>query len=185
MKWFSITAFLLLFVITLIEAGYFRHVGNQRDVYGVFIEDASRKPLTVDTQDILNDESVRGLARRTVNILLNYRPGQASEHVEKDEFRTSFISSDRYEDFTERFLYWSTREFRNNNISIKESIVTNERLTPVPMSGGMRMWGYEAKLPIVNRGVGGTGKSIMSIRMKIIYAGPDVGIGIYDIELYD
>lgn len=185
MKWFSIIGLFALIVMTIIEDGYFRHIGNKREVYGLFVEDASIAKLTVDTQDILNDESVRKLARRTANRLMNYRPGQASDHVSEPEFAKGFISENAYQDFSDRFLYWSDREFRVNNISIKESIVTNEKLLPVPMTNGMRMWAYSASLPVVNRGVGGTGKTIMSIRMKILYAGPEVGIGLYDIQLYN
>tara|TARA_B100000508_G_C11464518_1_gene280904 strand:- start:4872 stop:5429 length:558 start_codon:yes stop_codon:yes gene_type:complete len=185
MKYFSIISFILLLFLTFIESSYFRYVGNKREVVGVFVEDASEKSLTVDTQEILNEESVRSLARRTVNVLLNYRPGQALSHMEENEISSVFISEDSFKNFEGRFLYWSDREFRNNNISIKESIVTSESLIPVPMTGGMRMWGYTASVPMVNRGVGGTGKTILSIKMQIVYAGTEVGIGIYDIKLYN
>lgn len=179
--------FLVVALITFQFADWLalRSMTSESRVVSVDVRDGQVRPMVLESQDIVNEESVMMFARESLVQIFNYRPGQADEHVNSPSVRQLFINDESHKKFVDQFLSWSNHEFNVNNISIKEAVVTrgNLLMTPRASLGGARIWRYTASLPMVDRGVGKTIPSQLLVTMSMVYLGNEGGMGVYSIRL--
>jgi len=180
----------LFLVVTLVAFQFadwlsFRPMTAEQRVVSVDVRDGQIKQMVLETQDIVNEESITMFAREALVQIFNYRPGQADEHVNSPSVRQLFINDESHQKFVDQFLSWSNHEFNVNNISIKEAVVTRGDLlmTPRASLSGARIWRYNASLPMVDRGVGKTMPSQLLVTMSMVYLGNEGGMGVYSIRL--
>jgi hypothetical protein len=162
----------------------FRSLTAVKDVQSLAVKDGSQRSMELESQEVVNNDSMESYAERAVVMILNYRPGKAVEHIEGEAIKSLFIAEEYYDAFKKPFLSWSDREFRVNNISIKEAIATNGKLYSVGgMQGGARVWRYDATVPILNRAVGGNAVERMRIELYLVYLGYKGGLGVFAVKL--
>lgn len=176
---------ILLLLVQVADTVYLRDMTAKREPMAVSVKEGSISPLSIETQEIVNSESVTLFAERAAVILFNYRPGQFYSHVEQEAIKNLFVSEFFYEKFRTQFEQWSKYEFNVNNISIKEVILTNGSMirTPPASARGARIWVFSGRLPTLDRGVGDSIVSNLKIKFSLVYLGPEGGMGIYKVEL--
>ena len=176
---------LTILVSQLADRVYLRTLTAKKEVEAVSVRDGNIRQLQLETQEIVNGESMLLFSKDALVRTFNYRPGKALEHINSPEIRKLFISEEYYDKFKEKFLTWSFYEFNVNNISIKEAVATDSRLIMAPGSkvSSARVWIFNAKLPVIDRGVGGTALSSLTVQIKLVYLGPEGGMGIYAVKL--
>jgi len=164
---------------------WLRSLPSLKSVGAVDVRDGSVTALPLETQEIVNTDSVLSFSKDALVVLFNYRPGQAKEHVLSREVEKLFINKAAHDKFVKQFLAWSNHEFNVNNISIKESIVSQGSLlmTPSVATSGARLWQYRATLPMVDRGVGKSLPSTLNVIVSMVYLGPEGGMGLYSVRL--
>ena len=185
-KLFMVFILFLMITLQLLDQSIVRTLTAKKEVEAVYVSSNSVSPMVIETQEVVNNESIEKFAKDAVVTLFNYRPGQSQEHMEQEHIKDLFINEMHYERFVEQFVAWSMHEFSVNNISIKESVVSGGELImpPSPMSsGGVRLWQYKASLPMLDRGVGDNALSSMKIVIRMVYLGSSGGIGIYSVNL--
>jgi hypothetical protein len=185
-----IRIFMFLCVVSLlslqvIDRAYIRGMTAIKKPIAVSAKEGRVFALFLETQEIVNAESMRFFAEDALVKIFNFRPGQDLAHVSSEEIRFLFINDKFYENFKSQFLAWSEYEFRVNNISIKEAIVSNGELlkTPPASSAGARIWRYRGVVPIMDRGVGGSSLSRLNVDLSLVYLGPEGGMGIFSVKL--
>lgn len=171
----------------LADRVYLRTLTSKKEVEAVSVQHGTAKPMILETQEIVNGESMLTFSKDALVRIFNYRPGQAPVHISSPDIEKLFISDFYYEKFKSQFLSWSSHEFNVNNISIKEAVATDPRLIIAPRLGptSARIWAYSARLPTVDRGVGGSELSALKVQLKLVYLGPEGGMGIYSVTLSD
>jgi hypothetical protein len=170
----------------VLDRSIIRTLTATKSVESVYVSEPKTKTMVIETQEIVNQESVLKFSKKAVVSIFNYRPGQALEHVSSEKIKSLFITEEYFDKFKKQFIAWSKHEFNVNNISIKEAVASNGELlmTPSPMSsGGVRLWQYKASLPTLDRGVGSSQLTPMFITVKLVYLGASGGIGIYSMTL--
>lgn len=180
---FGLLLTMLLFQI--LDVVFIRTMTAQKAAQAVSVKEGRVFPLALDTQEIVNSDSVSKYAKEAVVKIFNYRPGQALSHIESKDIQRLFINEEQYDKFKTLFLRWSFHEFSVNNISIKESIVKSENIimTPPVSVKGARLWSYNAVVPVIDRGVGGTVFDTMYLKIGFVYLGPEGGMGIYSVKI--
>lgn len=180
----------LLVVLFVLAAGFFdvatfRPMGVNMEAYSVHVKTKKVTPLPLETQELINEQSLNKFAKKTLSTIFNYRPGQAEKHIDSEDIRSLFISDKFYKDFRSQFLQYSRGEFQINNISIKESVAINSKMIGTPRIGnGARVWKMSAVLPMLNRAVGENQLENLLVNVKLVYLGPEGGMGVYGIRLY-
>lgn len=176
---------LILLSLQVVDRAYLRGMTSAKDPIAVSAKEGRVFSLPIETQEIVNSESVRFFAEDALVRMFNFRPGKDLEHVKDESIKDLFIQEEFYETFRTQFLAWSGYEFRVNNISIKEAIVTDGELlrTPAASSAGARIWRYRGVIPIMDRGVGGSKLSKLNVDLSLVYLGPEGGMGIFSVEL--
>jgi len=182
---FMLSIILVLLLVQVADRVYFRDMTAVRAPIAVSVKEGSITPLVVETQEIVNTESVTLFAERASVIMFNYRPGDFYKHIEKQEIKDLFVSDYFYEKFRSQFEEWSNYEFNVNNISIKEVILTDSRMikTPPASTRGARIWVFYGSLPTLDRGVGDSLVSNLKLKYSLVYLGPEGGMGIYNVSL--
>lgn len=181
-----ITIFLpLLFAIFMIaDRTFIRIETAEKSVISASLMTESIDNIMLEDQEIVNDDSIHLFAKNAISRIFNFNPGQASDHVNSEEIKRLFISDEYHQMFADQFISWSNFEFQLNNISIKESIIRNAELTRSPgLAGGSRLWQLDARLPVLNRAVGGTSLNELTVEVYLVYLGHRGGLGIYGIRL--
>lgn len=176
---------LLILAFQLVDNVYLRKMTAKKAAQAVSVKEGRIYPLVLETQEIVNSDSVSKYAKEAVVKIFNYRPGQSLSHIQSPDIKRMFINEDQYEKFKNLFVRWSLYEFSVNNISIKESIVKTDSIvmTPPASVDGARIWGYRATVPVVDRGVGGTVLDVMYLKIGLVYLGPEGGMGIYSVKI--
>ncbi len=177
---------LLLSIVgaTIADRAFIRTLTAKKSAVAVSVKTAETKPLSIETQEVVNTESVITFSEDALVRLFNYRPGKAREHMEQDDIRVLFINDESYEKFKKQFITWSNYEFNVNNISIKEAIVDRGYLVKSPSApSGRRIWRYSGYLPVLDRGVGDTSLSLLKVKISMVYLGPEGGLGVFSIKL--
>lgn len=175
---------IILIIFMMIDNSFLRTGSAQKLVYGASLMTESIEPIPLEDQEIVNDDSINNFAKDAVSAIFNFKPGQAEEHIDSPKIKSLFISDEYHEIFKQQFVSWSNVEFQINNISIKESIIRDSSLLRSPSLGdGSRLWVFEAKLPMLNRAVGGTSLRQLDISVYLVYLGHSGGLGIYGIGL--
>ena len=183
-RWLMFLLVVSLLVIQLADRVYLRSLTAAKLPVAVSMKTDSIYPLSMETQEIVNEEGVSNFARRAISRILNYRPALAVDHIDSEEVRTLLIGDEHFERFRQQFLSWSHHEFNVNDIVMKESTSTNGVMTKSAKNiDGMRVWQYRAKVPILDRGYGGTDSDILNVTLKMVYLGPDGGMGIYSVKI--
>jgi hypothetical protein len=181
-----LASLILIVILQYFDQAIFRSLTTLKIVEAVYVNDATIKNLVIETQEVINKESVHKFSEDAIVTIFNYRPGQADLHIANEDIKSLFITIERYEKFAEQFNTWSEYEFNVNNISIKETISSEGKLvrSPSPMaSGGARLWRYRSKMPTLDRGVGGNVLSPLYVVVDMVYLGAKGGMGIYAIKL--
>lgn len=172
-------------LLQLVDRVFIRTVTAEKKVVALSVADARMFPLKVETQEIVNNESVTSFAEKAMVKTLNFRPGQLQKHMEDQEIASLFISEKYYDQFLDQFKVWADTEFRVNNISIKESIATDVRLVRSPAVPGrsFRVFEVSARVPTYDRAVGDSELSLLVVKVFLVYLGPESGIGIYKMKI--
>ncbi|MEG3764863.1 hypothetical protein [Alteromonas sp. 14N.309.X.WAT.G.H12] len=175
----------LVLLLQLADRVFLRTVTAERTVTAISVADATITPLKIETQEIVNNESVVAFAEKGMVKILNFRPGKLASHMEEQDIESMFISKKFYDDFLSQMEVWADTEFRLNNISIKESIVTRLRLVKSPPSIGrsFRLFEVSARASTYDRAVGDSELNTLSVRVYLVYLGPESGMGIYKIKI--
>jgi hypothetical protein len=178
---------LAVIAIQIADRVSLRTLTAKKEPVSISVKDTRIRLMDVETQEIVNDESVIKFSERAISVIMNYRPGKTYEHVNSGKVTSLFINGEKgrfFKKFREQFMEWSFYEFNVNNISIKEAIATNGRLIKAPRNlGGARVWLYEVSVPVLDRGVGGTSLSSLKFQLSLVYLGPDGGMGIYGVKI--
>lgn len=176
---------LSIFVFQVVDRVYLRTLTAKKAANAVSVKEGSVYDLPLETQEIVNPNSVSVYAKKSLVKIFNYRPGQAIQHLEREDIKSLFIDEAHFNRFKSQFVNWSNHEFSVNNISIKETVVSSEQqiMAPPLGVGGARIWSYKATMPIIDRGVGGTVFDTMYIRLGLVYLGPEGGMGIYSVKI--
>jgi hypothetical protein len=177
---------ILVVLLQFIDQAMVRPLTAQKSVNAVYISNGSITSLAVETQEVVNHVSVKMFAEDAVVTIFNYRPGLADDHINQDSIKDLFITKEHFDRFAVKFKVWSKYEFSVNNISIKEAISKQGRLTIAPSpqaSGGSRIWRYKSNLPTLDRGVGDNVLSALIITVDMVYLGASGGMGIYRIKV--
>lgn len=175
----------ILLVVFMIVDNTFLMTGTaEKRVLGVSLMTESIDPILLEDQEIVNEESINKFSKDAVSAIFNFNPGQAEAHIDDPKIKRLFISEEYHQLFKEQFIAWSNVEFQLNNISIKESITSSSQLYITPsLAGGSRLWKFEARLPMLDRAVGGTSLKELSVDVYLVYLGHRGGLGIYGIGL--
>ncbi len=179
--------FVLLFVfgVSFIDVATFRPMSAEMEAYSVHAKSKKVTALPLESQELINEQSLNKFAKKALSTIFNYRPGQAEEHINSEEIKGLFIAEKFFKDFRSQFLQYSNGEFRVNNISIKESVAIDAKMVGTPrMGSGARVWQMSAVLPMLNRAVGENQLENLSVVVKLVYLGPEGGMGVYGIRLY-
>lgn len=178
--------FLPIFIAVFFIADrvYIRTMTAEKQVVAVSLSKESVYPLLLEDQEIVNDDSISAFAQSSLSTIFNFKPGQAEDHINSDAVKELFISEEYHNLFSKQFIEWSNMEFQINNISIKETIVKSSTLyRSPPLQGGARVWKFEARLPFLNRAVGGTNLEERTVDVYMVYLGHQGGLGIYGVGL--
>lgn len=184
MRIFVFIAVTFMALIMFLDESLFRMMTAGVTANSVHVKTKVIEPLTIETQELVNDATINKHAVKALSIIFNFRPGQAQQHVERQEIRDMFISDAFYEKFAKQFVGWGEAEFFVNNISVKESVATDYNLIKGQnMGGGARVWVLSAQMPMLNRAVGQNELMLLRVKVHIVYLGPEGGIGLYGIDL--
>jgi hypothetical protein len=179
--------FCVVFMAVILTANsvYIGTLMASKNARSISVVNGDILPLVIESQEIISQESVSLFAKKALVLMFNYRPGQAVQHIDSTEVKALFAKDEYYQLFREQFLAWSSYEFNVNNISIKDTIVVQGDLliSPPASLSGARVWKYSSTLPIVDRGVGGTGVSALKVHLSLVYYGLDGGMGIYAVKI--
>lgn len=180
-----LTTLLLIISSVLVERIYLRDATALQRVVAITVQDAGAKELPLETLEIVNDDSIELFAKDALIQLLNFRPGRVVEHVEQDVIKKLFINKESYNKVREQLITWSNYEFKVNNISIKEAVAEHGVLmsTSANQVSGMKLWKYRATVLTLDRGVGKTIPTKVFIDLRMVYLGPQGGMGIYSIKM--
>jgi len=185
MRVFIFLSIAIVSLLQLFDSSIVRNLTSMRDMVMVDVKDGSLNWVVLETQEIVNNESIENFAVNAVLKIFNFRPGQTDLLVDDEEIKALFVNEMFYESFREQFLSWGNYEFRVNNVAKKETVATYGKMTKSPTSseGGARLWRYTANMPVLDRGVGATQLTNLSVVIDIVYLGPSGGTGIYAVKL--
>lgn len=176
---------LFIFSVSFMDVASFRPMTSEMEAYSVHVKTKKVTSLPLESQELINDQSLNKFAKKSLSTIFNYRPGQAEQHIDSEEIKSLFISEKFFNEFREQFLQYSNGEFRVNNISIKESVAIDAKMIGTPRIGnGARVWQMSADLPMLNRAVGKNQLENLLVTVKLVYLGPEGGMGVYGIRLY-
>lgn len=176
---------LFIFSVSFVDVASFRPMTSEMEAYSVHVKTKKVASLPLESQELINDQSLNKFAKKALSTIFNYRPGQAESHIDSEEIKSLFISEKFFNEFRTQFLQYSNGEFRVNNISIKESVAIDAKMIGTPRIGnGARVWQMSAVLPMLNRAVGQNQLENLLVTVKLVYLGPEGGMGVYGIRLY-
>lgn len=181
----AILVALFIFGVSFIDVATFRPMSAEMEAYSVHAKTKKVTALPLESQELINEQSLNKFAKKALSTIFNYRPGQAEVHIDSEEIKGLFISDKFFKEFRSQFLQYSNGEFRVNNISIKESVAIDAQMVGSPrIGGGSRVWRMSASLPMLNRAVGENELENLLVVVKLVYLGPEGGMGVYGIRLY-
>jgi hypothetical protein len=180
---------LLLLLVVLagigFESTYVRAIGAQREAVGAKVNVDQVVPLHVTDKHLLNNEVVKEFAKKVPVVIFNYRPGRATEHVQRQDIKDLFLDEEGYQKFSDSFVGWSRAEFDINDISIKEGNVYNSKVTRSFSVGvGKKLWYTTSSLMVMNRALGKSLVEIHDVEVVLAFRNPEEGLGIYVINVY-
>jgi len=180
-----ISLVVLTFAGMSVERIYLQDATALQRVIAVTVQDAGMRELPLETLEVVNDKSVDAFAKDALVQLFNFRPGRIAEHLEQDSLKKLFINKKTYTRFKEQMLKWADYEFKVNNISIKETVANDGMLisSPANQAEGMKLWRYRDTVLMLDRGVGKSIPTKMSVELKMVYLGPQGGMGIYSVKI--
>lgn len=180
-----ISLVILTFAGMSVERIYLQDATALQRVIAVTVKDAGMRELPLETLEVVNDKSVDAFAKDALVQLFNFRPGRIAEHMDQDALKKLFINKKAYAKFKEQMLQWADYEFKVNNISIKETVANDGMLisSVANQSEGMRLWRYRATVLTLDRGVGKSIPTKMFVELKMVYLGPQGGMGIYSVKI--
>ncbi len=172
-------------LLQLVDRLYIRTLTSKKEVVAISVADARIFPLKIETQEIVNNESIKSFAEKSIVKMLNFRPGKLMTHLEEQDIKSLFITKKYYNIFVERMKVWADTEFRVNNISIKEAIATDVKLVRTPAVSGrsFRIFEVSARVPTYDRAVGDSELSMLLVKVYMVYLGPESGMGIYKVKI--
>lgn len=172
-------------LLQLIDRLYIRTLTAKKEVVAISVADARVFPLKIETQEIVNNESVIAFAEKSIVKILNFRPGKLMSHLEEKDIESLFINEKYYDTFVQQLKVWANTEFRVNNISIKEAIATDVKLARTPAVAGrsFRIFEVSARVPTYDRAVGDSELSMLLVKVYMVYLGPESGTGLYKVKI--
>lgn len=175
----------IMALVMFLDESFVRRLTSEMVANSVNVKTKEISPLTIETQELVNDASINKYAIKALSLIFNFRPGQSNTHIEKQEIKDMFVSDEFYEKFAKQFVAWGEAEFFVNNISVKESVASDYSLVKGNnMGGGARVWVLRASLPMLNRAVGENELMILTVKARIVYLGPEGGLGLYGVDVY-
>lgn len=184
MRYIILSLPILLGIFFVVDRVYLRTQTAVKDVKAASLAKESILDISLEEQEIVNQESIHSFTKDALSAIFNYAPGQAEQHINSEQIKSLFITDKFHNMFADQFINWSNIEFQINSISIKESFVKNTYLTQSPsLIGGRRIWQFDATLPVLDRAVGGTSLKELNVSVYLVYLGHQGGLGIYGISL--
>lgn len=185
MKWLSAVSLLVFIGLMVADRVVTRQLTAVKDVRSVSLQTETVEPLVLETSSIVSDEAVTQFAERALSIMFNVRPALFKEHVDNPEIKALFISPKYHEQWKEQMASWLSNEFSVHNVSIKEAIVVNPRLTMSSANQqGVRFWRFSAGVRALNRGLGSNALVEMRVQLNMVYVGSEGGLGIYGVKVW-
>lgn len=184
MRYLMLSLPFVLGLFFIADRVFVRTITAEKSVMAVSLSKEDIYAIALEDQEIVNTESINVFAKNAMSFIFNFAPGQAKEHIDSETIKALFVSENFHNAFSKQFIAWANYEFQVNNISIKESFVKEQQLYQSPsMNGGARIWRFEARLPVLDRAVGGTSLKTLNVEVNLVYLGHQGGLGIYSIRL--
>lgn len=182
--WMLVLVVAVIF-LQVLDRAYVRTLTVKKEVFAISSAEGRIFPLKIEEQEIVNNDSILKYAQDSLVKILNFRPGKFAQHMEEENVQSLFVSKKHYDEFYEQMEVWANSEFRVNNISIKEAIVVNPRLlkTPSTLGRSFRLFEVTATAPTYDRAVGDSQLGALSLKINMIYLGPESGMGLYRIKI--
>ena len=81
--------FVLLFVfaVSFIDVATFRPMSAEMEAYSVHAKSKKVTALPLESQELINEQSLNKFAKKALSTIFNYRPGQAEEHINSEEIK--------------------------------------------------------------------------------------------------
>ena len=103
--------FVLLFVfgVSFIDVATFRPMSAEMEAYSVHAKSKKVTALPLESQELINEQSLNKFAKKALSTIFNYRPGQAEEHINSEEIKGLFIAEKFFKDFRSTFQITETK----------------------------------------------------------------------------
>jgi hypothetical protein len=178
----------IVFTLVFLYDEYYKTETAQRQavIFDVANYDNHYQKAYVDYGGLLSDKAVESFIKNRIVTLFNYRVGDYESHTKKSGIKSFFCTNDDYNRFYSQFASWSLFEFKRNNISIKEMVITRSNIYKNDSNhlGLGRVWRFNSDLIFFNRGVGGSDIEKMKTTVTMAYT-PLIGdLCIKKIKLY-